>query len=74
MFDTKMIPNDEVHFDLLPVDGMVRPEPEGNPPVADAKWLPSGVMLAAALDRIDRERLSGFDRVSLLEARARQIS
>ena len=28
----------------------------------------------AALDRIDRERLSGFDRVSLLKARARQIS
>jgi hypothetical protein len=31
-------------------------------------------MLAAALDRIDRDRLSGHDRVSLLKARARQIA
>jgi hypothetical protein len=31
-------------------------------------------MLAAALNRLDRARLSGFDRVALLEARARQIA
>jgi hypothetical protein len=31
-------------------------------------------MLAAALDRIDRECLSGFDRVTVLKARARQIA
>jgi hypothetical protein len=31
-------------------------------------------MLAGALYRIDRSRLSGFDRVSLLKARARQIA
>jgi hypothetical protein len=45
-----------------------------DPLVADLVWLPTGIMLAAALDRIDRECLSGFDRVTVLKARARQIA
>jgi hypothetical protein len=67
MFDT------EIPFDLLPT-GQSPPEPEGELLVADLDWLPTGIMLAAALNRIDRSSLSGFDRVSLLQARARQIA
>jgi hypothetical protein len=67
MFDT------EIAFDLLPATGS-RPVPVVDPLVADLDWLPTGIMLAAALDRIDRSLLSGHDRVSLLKARARQIA
>jgi hypothetical protein len=69
MFDTK---TDEVPFDLLPPGGTVaRQEPASDQLVTDLDWLPPGIMLAAALSRIDRSRLSGHDRVSLLKARAR---
>jgi hypothetical protein len=67
MFDT------EVPFDLLP-PGQSPPDPVGELLVADLDWLPTGIMLGAALNRIDRSSLSGFDRISLLQARARLIS
>jgi hypothetical protein len=67
MFDS------EIPFDLLDPEA-ARPEPVTDPVVADLDWLPPGIMLAGALSRIDRSQLSGFDRVSLLKARARQIA
>jgi hypothetical protein len=67
MFDT------EVPFDLLPA-GRSGPEPVVDPLVEDLGWLPTGIMLGAALNRLDRDQLSGFDRVSLLKARTRLIS
>jgi hypothetical protein len=67
MFDT------EIAFDLLPAAGS-RSGPVVDPLVADLDWLPTGILLAAALDRVDRDRLSGHERVSLLKARARQIA
>jgi hypothetical protein len=69
MFDT------ETPFDLLP-PGPVEPAPDPVPDelISDLEWLPTGIMLSAALSRSDRDKLSGFDRVSLLKARARQIA
>jgi Domain of unknown function (DUF222) len=67
MFDTN------TPFDLLPPRGS-RPAPVVDPLIADLDWLPTGIMLSAALDRVDRARLSGHERVSLLKARARQIA
>jgi hypothetical protein len=65
MFDT------DTPFDLLePSPPAPRPVSE----VADLEWLPTGVMLAAALERVDRNQLSGFDRVGVLRARARMIA
>ena len=66
MFDT------DTPFDLLPE--RTRPDPVREPLVADLDWLPPGIMLAAALDRIDRDRLSGSDRVTVVKARSRLIS
>jgi hypothetical protein len=62
-------------FDLLPA-GSVGRAPDSLPDelISDLEWLPTGIMLAAALDRLDRSRLSGHGRVSLLKARARQIA
>jgi hypothetical protein len=70
MFDT------EVPFDLLPPEEASEPalESASDDLVADLHWLPPGVMLAAALDRVDRKRLSGSDRVELLKARSRMIA
>jgi hypothetical protein len=67
MFDT------EIAFDLLQPAGS-RPVPVVDPLIADLDWLPTGIMLAAALDRVDRDRLSGHEKVSLLKARARQMA
>jgi hypothetical protein len=64
MFDT------EVPFDLLDPE-TPRPEPVTDPLVEDLDWLPTGIMLAAALNGIDRASLSGHDRVSVLQGRAR---
>jgi hypothetical protein len=66
MFDT------EIAFDLL--DPKVRATLVVDPLVADLDWLPTGIMLSAALNRVDRDRLSGHEKVSLLKARARQIA
>ncbi|MGH8949465.1 MAG: DUF222 domain-containing protein, partial [Acidimicrobiia bacterium] len=67
MFDTA------TSFDLYQA-GEAEPEPVSDPLVGDLGWLPPGVMLAAALGGADRDRLSGFDRVSLLQARSRLIA
>jgi hypothetical protein len=62
-------------FDLLPPGGSA-PELESvtDPLLADLDWLPTGILLAAALDRVDRARLSGGELARLLGARARMIS
>ncbi len=41
---------------------------------ADLDSIPPGLLLAVILSSVDRDRLSGFDRVELLKARARQIA
>jgi hypothetical protein len=64
MFDT------DTPFDLLKPEA-VRPVPAVDPLIADLDWLPTGIMLSAALSQVDRSRLSGHERVSLLKARAR---
>jgi AcrR family transcriptional regulator len=63
----------ETPFDLLPSGGS-RYVPAADPLVEDLDWLPTGILLSAALDRLDRSRLSGHDRISLLQARTRLIS
>jgi hypothetical protein len=60
----------EIPFDLLDPETAC-PEPVTDPLVEDLGWLPTGIMLGAALNGIDRSSLSGYDRVSLLQARAR---
>jgi hypothetical protein len=67
MFDS------ETPFDLLESSAS-EPETEPVSEVADLEWLPTGAMLGAALERVDRESLSGYDRVEVLKARARQIA
>jgi hypothetical protein len=42
--------------------------------IEDLDWLPTGIMLAAALSQVDRSRLPGHEKVALLKARARQIA
>jgi hypothetical protein len=42
--------------------------------LAGLELVSPGLMLAAILSSVDRDRLSGYDRVSLLKARARQIA
>jgi hypothetical protein len=49
-----------------------RVDDEGLP--ADLETVPPGFLLAVILSSVDRERLSGFDRVSLVKARSRMIS
>ena len=71
MFDTEILPSD---FDLLDPD---LPEPDsdenrGRP--TDLETIPPGLLLAVVLSSVDRNRLSGFDRVELLKARSRLIS
>jgi hypothetical protein len=63
----------ETAFDLCQRED-ARPVPVTDPMMVDLEWLPPGVLLAAALDRVDRDHLSGHDRVSVLKARARQIA
>jgi hypothetical protein len=64
MFDT------DTPFDLLPPAG-ARPARVVDPLIEDLDWLPTGIMLSAALSQVDRSRLSGHERVALLKARAR---
>ena len=59
MFDTDTMPSDLDKSDGLP---------------ADLETIPPGLLLAVILSSVDRDRLSGFDRVELLKARARLIS
>jgi Domain of unknown function (DUF222) len=63
MFDAEILPSD---LDLLD------PEPDddyGLP--ADLESIPPGLLLAIILSSIDRNRLTGYDRVRVLKARAR---
>ena len=63
----------ETAFDLYQRED-ARPVPVTDPMMVDLEWLPPGVLLAAALERVDRDHLPGHDRVSVLKARARQIA
>ena len=63
MFDTEILPSD---LDLVGADS---DDDHGLP--ADLETIPPGLLLAVILSSVDRDRLSGFDRVSLLKARAR---
>jgi hypothetical protein len=66
MFDTGMLPSD---LDVLDADQL---DDAGLP--LDLESIPPGLLLAVILSSVDRVRLSGYDRVSLLKARARQIA
>jgi hypothetical protein len=61
MFDTEILPSDLDRLDPDSDDGLP----------ADLESIPPGLLLAVILSSVDRGRLSGFDRVSLLKARAR---
>jgi Domain of unknown function (DUF222) len=65
MFDTEILPSDR---DLLDPDS----DPDHGLP-ADLETIPPGLLLAVILSSVDRERLSGFDRVRLLKADARMV-
>ena len=66
MFDTEILPSD---LDLLDPEF----DDEAGLP-ADLGSIPPGLLLAVVLSSVDRDRLSGFDRVELLKARSRLIS
>jgi hypothetical protein len=66
MFDAEMVPSD---LDLLDTGSA---EVHGLP--ADLETIPPGLLLAVILSSVDRDGLSGFDRVELLTARARLIA
>jgi hypothetical protein len=66
MFDTEILPSDR---DLLDPDS---DDDHGLP--ADLETIPPGLLLVVVLSSVDRDGLSGFDRVELLKARARLIS
>jgi Domain of unknown function (DUF222) len=66
MFDTEMLSSGLEQLDPEWVDD------EGLP--ADLESIPPGLLLAVILSSVDREGLSGFDRVSLVKARSRMIS
>ena len=66
MFDSEMLPSD---LDLLDPDHVYDVELP-----ADLESIPPGLLLAVVLSSVDREQLSGYDRVSLLKARSRLIS
>jgi hypothetical protein len=63
MFDAEVLPSD------LDLPGPDFDDDHGLP--ADLETIPPGLLLAVILSSVDRDRLSGFDRVSLLKARAR---
>ena len=66
MFATEILPSD---LDLLDPEQV---DDHGLP--ADLETIPPGLLLAVVLSSVDRDRLSGFDRVELLKARSRLIS
>jgi hypothetical protein len=66
MFDTEMLSSD---LDLLDAE---RVDDDGLP--ADLESISPGLLLAVILSSVDRGRLSGYDRVSLVKARSRMIS
>lgn len=66
MFDAEMLPPD---LDLLDPDHVYDVELP-----ADLESIPPGLLLEVVLSSVDRERLSGYDRVRVLKARSRLIS
>lgn len=66
MFDTDTMPSD---LDLLDPE-----QADDHGPPADLDTIPPGLLLAVVLSSLDRDRLSGFERVELLKARSRLIS
>ncbi|MGH8947685.1 MAG: hypothetical protein ACRDXF_02410, partial [Acidimicrobiia bacterium] len=66
MFDTEMLPSD---LDLLDPDS---DDDQGLP--ADLESIPPGLLLAVIVSSVDRDRLSGYDRVRLLQADARMVA
>ena len=66
MFDRRIMPSD---LDLFALE---QGDDHGLP--ADLETIPPGLLLAVVLSSVDRDRLSGFDRVELLKARSRLIS
>jgi len=66
MFDTEILPSD---LDLLDPESA---DEQGLP--ADLETIPPGLLLAVILSSVDRDRLSGFDRVRLLKADARMVA
>ena len=71
MFDTEMLPSD---LDLLDPDLFDRECDDDAGLPADLESIPPGLLLAVILSSVDRDLLSGFDRVELLKARSRLIS
>ena len=66
MFDTEIHPAD---LGLLDLDSA---EDQGLP--ADLESIPPGLLLAVILSSVDRDRLSGYDRVRVLKADARMVA
>ena len=68
MFDTEMLPSD---LDLLDADLLDSGDDDGLP--ADLESIPPGLMLHIILSSVDRDRLSGYDRVRVLKADQRMV-
>ena len=66
MFDTEMLPSD---LDLLDPGS----DPDHGLP-ADLETIPPGLLLAVILSSVERDRLSGYDRVRVLKADQRMAS
>jgi Domain of unknown function (DUF222) len=66
MFDTEILPSD---LDLADPESF---DDQGLP--ADLETVPPGLLLAVILSTVNRDRLSGYDRVRLLKADARMVS
>ena len=66
MFDTEMLPSD------LEVPDRERDDDQGLP--ADLETIPPGLLLAVILSSVDRDRLSGYDRVRVLKADHRMVA
>ena len=66
MFDTEMLPSE---LELLDPES---DDDHGLP--ADLETIPPGLLLAVILSSVDRDRLSGYDRVRVLKADARMVA
>lgn len=71
MFDTEILPSDLELLDAY----LSEPDCDDDHVLpADLETIQPGLLLAVVLSSVDRNRLSGFDRVELLKARSRLIS
>jgi len=66
MFDSELLPSNS---DLLDPESA---DDQGLP--ADLESIPPGLLLAVILSSVDRDRLSGYDRVRVLKANARMVA